>query len=48
MSEDIIRIARTEERNRCEKIIRSYMNKYKDDMVKLTLLKNLLARVKRK
>jgi len=48
MSDDVAKTAKIEERNRCEKIIQSYMKKYKDDLVRLTLLKNLLARVRRK
>lgn len=48
MNDDVAKTARIEERNRCEKIIQSYMKKYKDDLVRLTLLKNLLARVRRK
>ena len=48
MNDDVAKTAKIEERNRCEKIIQSYMKKYKDDLVRLTLLKNLLARVRRK
>ena len=48
MNDDIAKTARLEERNRCEKIIQNFIKRHKDNMVKVALLKNLLARVRRK
>jgi hypothetical protein len=44
----IIAQIKLEERKRCERIIESYMRYYKDDGVRKTLLRNVLAKLREK
>lgn len=46
--EELVLLAKTQEKIRCEKILQNFMNRHKDDFAKVDLLKRVLRKIREK
>jgi hypothetical protein len=46
--EELVLLAKTQEKIRCEKILQNFMNRHKDNFAKVDLLKRVLRKIREK